>query len=42
MATTKRPDTAPPRSAICSASLRDVRAADAVRMFVRIETHMPT
>ena len=41
MATTNRPDTAPPRRAMRSASFRDVRAADAVRMFVRMETHIP-
>ena len=42
MATVNSPDTAPPRSAVCSASLSDVIAAAATRMFVRIETHMPT
>ena len=42
IATTNRPDTAPPRSAICSAALSEVRAADAVRMFARMDTHIPT
>src|SRR2546427_756866 len=32
IATTNRPETAPPRRAICNASLRLVRAADAVPM----------
>jgi hypothetical protein len=41
MATTVRPETAPPRSAIASASPRLERAAEAVRMFARIETYMP-
>ncbi len=40
-ATTKSPDTAPPRSAICSAVLRLVRTALAVRRFARIDTNMP-
>ena len=42
MATVKRPDTAPPRNAVCSASFSDVIAAAATRMFVLMETHMPT
>ena len=42
MATTSRPETAPPRRAMRRASLRLDRAAWAVRMLVRIETHMPT
>src|SRR5688572_12209998 len=42
MATTNRPDTAPPRRAICSARFRLLRDAEAVRMLVRIDTHMPT
>ena len=33
--------TAPPRNEICSALFRLPRAADAVRMLLRIETHMP-
>ena len=41
IATTNRPDTAPPRSAIWSARFRLVRAALAVRMFARIETNIP-
>ena len=41
MATVNRPDTAPPRSAVCSAALSDDVAAAATRMFARIETHMP-
>jgi hypothetical protein len=42
IATVKKPDTAPPRSAACSAALRPVVAAAAVRMLERIETHIPT
>jgi hypothetical protein len=42
IATVNSPDTAPPRSAVCSASFSDVVAAAATRMLVRIETHMPT
>jgi len=42
IATTNRPDTAPPRRAACSARLRLVRAALAARMFERIETNIPT
>ena len=41
MATTARPDTAPPRSAIWRALFRLVIAAAAVRMFARMETYMP-
>jgi hypothetical protein len=41
MATTSRPETAPPRRAMRSASFNEVRAADAVRMFERIEIHIP-
>ena len=41
MDTTDRPETAPPRRAICSALLRLVVAAAAVRMFARMETNMP-
>ena len=41
IATTKSPDTAPPRSAICSAPLSELVAAAAVRMFVRMLTHIP-
>ncbi len=40
-ATTTRPVTAPPRRAICSAPLRLLRAAEAVRMLARMETYMP-
>src|SRR5579884_4196682 len=36
-----RPVTAPPPRAICNARLKLVRAAAAVRMFDRMETHMP-
>src|SRR5690348_1017710 len=39
--TTTNPVTAPPRSAICNARPRLVRAAAAVRIFARIETHIP-
>ena len=42
IATVNSPDTAPPRSAVCSASLSEVIAAAATRMLVRIDTHMPT
>src|ERR1051326_7222873 len=42
MATTNRPLTAPPRSAICSALLRLERAALALRMFERTATYTPT
>src|SRR5436309_4156243 len=41
MATTNKPDTAPPRMAICKPSLRLDRTAAAVRILARIETHMP-
>jgi hypothetical protein len=41
MATVNSPDTAPPRSAACSAALSELVAAAAVRMFVRIDTHIP-
>ena len=41
MDTTVRPETAPPRSAICSAWLSDVMAAAAVRRLARIDTNMP-
>ena len=41
IATVKRPETAPPRNAVCSAALSEVIAAAATRMFVRIDTHMP-
>src|SRR5579859_6910431 len=40
-ATTLSPVTAPPRNEICSALFRLVRAADAVRILLRIDTHMP-
>ena len=39
--TTISPDTAPPRSATWIASLPDRRAAEAARMLVRTETHIP-
>ncbi len=42
IATTNSPDTAPPRSAACSARLRLVRAALAARMLARMETNIPT
>src|SRR3989440_12566097 len=42
IATTNKPLTAPPRSAICSALLRLERAALALRMFERTATYMPT
>ena len=42
METTVRPETAPPRRAICRAWLRLVRAAAAVRMLARMLTNMPT
>src|ERR1700740_1813729 len=42
IATTNKPDTAPPRMAICKPSLRLDRTAAAVRILARIETHMPT
>jgi hypothetical protein len=42
MATVNSPETAPPRSAVCSASFSEVIAAAATRMFERIDTHMPT
>ena len=42
MATTNKPDTAPPRMAICKPSFRLLRTAEAVRILARIETHMPT
>ena len=42
IATTKRPETAPPRRAIRSASFSELRAAEAVRMLERIEIHIPT
>jgi len=41
IATTNRPLTAPPRSAICSARFRLERAALAVRMLARTATNMP-
>ena len=41
MATTARPDTAPPRRAICRAWLRLVMAAAAVRMLARMDTYIP-
>ena len=41
MATTNNPETAPPRSAICSARLRLERTADAVRRLARMDTNMP-
>ena len=42
MATTKRPETAPPRNAIVNALLRLVRAALATRTFALTEMYMPT
>ena len=42
METTDSPETAPARRAICSAWLRLVRAAAAVRMFARMLTNIPT
>ena len=41
METTVSPETAPPRIAICSALLRLVMAAAAVRRLARIDTNMP-
>src|SRR5206468_10497561 len=40
-ATTASPVTAPPRSAICSALFKLVRAAEAVRILARIEQYIP-
>ncbi len=39
--TTESPVTAPPRSAICNAPFRLVRAAEAARRLARIDTNMP-
>ena len=41
MATVKKPDTAPPLSAVCSAALSDSLAAAATRILARMEIHMP-
>src|SRR5262249_10790432 len=41
IATTRRPETPPPRKAIRRASFNELRAADAVRMLLRIEIHIP-
>ena len=41
IAQTKRPATAPPRRAMRRALLSELRAAEAVRMLVRMETHIP-
>src|SRR5205085_111574 len=41
IATTNKPATAPPRRAVVNAPLRLVTAAAAVRMLVRIATHIP-
>ena len=41
MATTKKPETAPPRSAGCSALFMSLVAPAAVRMFARMATHIP-
>ena len=41
MATVNSPDTAPPRRAACKAALSELVAAAAVRMLVRIDTHIP-
>jgi len=42
MATTNRPDTAPPRRASWSARFKLERTAEAVRRLARMETNMPT
>ena len=41
IATTKNPETAPPRRAGCSALFMFFVAPAAVRMFARIATHIP-
>ena len=40
-ATTRKPETAPPRSATTRASPMPLRAAAAVRMLLRTATYMP-
>ncbi len=41
MATTSKPDTAPPRSASCTPSCTERVVPAAVRMLARMEIHMP-